>query len=242
MNSQPDDDINTSVDQTQGIFAKIRNEKLCYPVLGDEPKENYNNTVAFLNHLHSAFKWSIYESDGKLGNADNFTWLSLILLRWIDGKGLGQIIAYSIEYYEQNPHKFYFNGKRHYYDRSALHKNVIIGETLEVIESTILFSVSNYFHKFSDAYKTVHKIKGVLPNDWYEYVEYGTMNPLTIMLQRNGFSRETATYIKEHRTEYVVHPEGGEPQLRRSLLNCTNESVRTEVADIVFNIPELFID
>jgi hypothetical protein len=41
-----------------------------------------------------------------------------------------------------------------------------------------------------------------LDNDWYEYVEYGTTNPLSIMLQKCGFSRETSDYIKNHRREY----------------------------------------
>ena len=39
-------------------------------------------------------------------------------------------------------------------------------------------------------------------NNWYEYVEYGTTNPLTILLQRNGFSRESARFIKNE-VEYI---------------------------------------
>ena len=30
-------------------------------------------------------------------------------------------------------------------------------------------------------------------NDWYEYVEFGTTNSLTIVLQRYGFSREKSS-------------------------------------------------
>ena len=79
-------------------------------------------------------------------------------------------------------------------------------------------------------------------NDWYEYVEYGTTNPLSITLQRNGFSRETSTYIKRHRDQYVIKTETGEIKIRRSLVDCGSISVSKEVADVMYNIPELFLD
>jgi hypothetical protein len=52
-------------------------------------------------------------------------------------------------------------------------------------------------------------------NDWYEFAEYGTINKLTIFLQRNGFSRETAMYIRQHRSDYVVGLDDREPEHER---------------------------
>jgi len=80
-----------------------------------------------------------------------------------------------------------------------------------------------------------------MANDWYEYVEYGTTNMLTILLQRNGFSRDTSLYIKDHSTEYVVIL-NGVYKIKRTLLECSVESIRKEVQELVFNAPELFID
>ena len=82
-----------------------------------------------------------------------------------------------------------------WYNDSREHRNVVIADTLEVIENVILFSISNYFLRFSNEYKRLHNVE-TFQNDWYEYVEYGTTNPLTILLQRSGFSRETSTYIR----------------------------------------------
>ena len=80
-------------------------------------------------------------------------------------------------------------------------------------------------------------------NNWYEYVEYGTTNPLTILLQRNGFSREAATYIRHHRTDYVVEDgSNGCLKLRGTLLQCGNTSVETESAKIKYNVPGLFVE
>lgn len=73
-------------------------------------------------------------------------------------------------------------------------------------------------------------------------MEFGTTNFLTILLQRNGFSRESATYIRNHKVDYVVH-DGitGELKLKESLLTCENTSVMSEAASIKFNVPGLFL-
>ena len=80
-----------------------------------------------------------------------------------------------------------------------------------------LFSISNYFLRFSNEYKTVHKVTE-FDNNWYEYVEFSITNPLTILLQRNGFSHESATYIRNHRYEYVVQGDAGEDLKLKSSL------------------------
>lgn len=78
-------------------------------------------------------------------------------------------------------------------------------------------------------------------NNWYEYVEFGTTNPLTILLQRNGFSREAATYIRGHQEYVSADKSAGQLRLNRSLLQCGNTSVEMEAADIILNVPELFV-
>lgn len=72
-------------------------------------------------------------------------------------------------------------------------------------------------------------------NNWYKYVEFGTTNPLTILLQRNGFSRDSATYIRNQKEEYVGHDADGE-KLKSLLLTCRNTSVITEAAILKFNV------
>jgi hypothetical protein len=121
------------------------------------------------------------------------------------------------------------------------HRNIVISDTLRAIENVILFSISNYFLRFSSEYKRIHNVEA-FQNDWYEYVEYGTTNPLSITLQRNGFSRETSTYIRRHRADYVVVMHNGETKLHHSIADCPSASVRREIADIQYNVPELFVN
>lgn len=239
--SEPDDDINISVDQTKSLYGAIANG-LKYPALTPERKADYNTLMDFLTKLSKIFNWGKYDT-ADIGNSNRLKWYCVILCRWINGHGLSFIMTESIDYYRRNPNKTVsINNRPEVYDGSKRHKNSLIGETLEAIERVILFSLSNYFLKFSEAYKRYHNITGDLNNDWYEYVEYGTTNLLTIMLQRNGFSRETAMYIRQHRTDYVVVLEDADPKLKRSLAQCGNFNVELEVADMLYNNPGLFVD
>jgi hypothetical protein len=243
--AEPDDDINVSVDQTNNLTVAIA-KGLKYPALDAEGNVNYDSLMYFLEQICGIFKWEKYEQ-GTLGNVKDgihgkLRWYAVILSQWVKGTGLSFIMESALQFKRNNRKSGVQlpNRKIIDYDDSISHRNIVISETLGVIENVILFSVSNYFLRFSTEYKRFHGVDS-FPNDWYEYVEYGTTNPLSIMLQRNGFSRETSTYIRQHKADYVVM-DGQEVKLRKSLAQCPSVSVRKEVADIQYNIPELFID
>ena len=237
----PDDDINTSVDQTKRLIIAIKNG-LEYPSSKNGFK--YDDIIDFFNKLSKIFDWPIYEKS-TLGNESKRKWYAVILSQWMEGSGLSYIMQRAIDYHKQHPENFWVSAYQPptiYNDNSKEHRNVVFADTLEAIENIVLFSISNYFLRFSNEYKKIHGVDE-FDNNWYEYVEFGTTNPLTILLQRNGFSRESATFIKKHKNEYVVHDGStDELRLRLSLLNCGNTSVMTEAASIRFNAPKLFLE
>lgn len=242
----PDDDINVSVDQIANLTVAIANG-LNYPELDEKGNIDYNDLLIFLEKLSKIFKWEVYESStlgfvSKDGTHGKLRWYAVILSQWIKGTGLSFIMEQSLDFKRKNRKSgVMIDFKPVTYNDSLEHRNIVISDTLQVIENIVLFSISNYFLRFSSEYKRHHGVES-FPNDWYEYVEYGTTNPLSIMLQRNGFSRETSTYIRQHKEEYVVVNPDGEINLRRSLVECGSVSVRNEVANVQYNIPELFID
>ena len=246
VDNKPDDDINVSVDQANNLTIAIA-KGLNYPAIDENGNVDYNELMDFLERLCRIFKWETYEkqtlgSIGKDGSHGRLRWYAVILSQWIKGTGLSFILEQALQYKRDNRKSgVKVNGKLEDYDDSLAHRNIVISDTLQVIENVILFSISNYFLRFSSEYKRFHQLES-FQNDWYEYVEYGTTNPLSIMLQRNGFSRETATYIRTHRNKYVVVLPNGEHKLRRSLVECSSASVRKETSDIQYNIPELFVD
>lgn len=240
---KPDDDINTSVDQTNQLIKEIKNG-LKYPNLNIDGSANYQDVLNFLMELSKIFKWEIYESD-ELNNNNTLRWYATLLNQWIAGSGLQYLTSSAIQnakekMYSPYPKKVRINGQLEIYDNTPLHKNIIIGDTLQAIENVILFSFANYFLKFSECYKKIHKLKD-LPNDWYEYVEYGTTNSLSIMLQRYGFSRETALYIKHNKNDFV-RMENGIVKLKLSILENSKDSIKDEIKEVMYNAPELFID
>lgn len=245
------DDITLSHDQAESLrdLIAVGTE---YPKLtGENDEVDFEELVSFMMKLRRVFKWDVYEKQtiGKAGrdSLDSvIRWYSVMLLRWIRGNGLSQIIYHALEYKEKHPYSGVWVGNNKladvYIKESKLHKNYIIAETLGVIENVLLFSISNYFRKFSLEYKEFHGVDH-FENDWYEFVEYGTTNPLTIFLQQMGYSREASTYIEQptNRSKYLDES-GDEIRIRKSILQCGNIGVETESEDIQFNMPELFID
>ena len=242
---EPDDDINTSVDQTSRLIAAIKRQDnpLHYPDLVSG-KFVYKDVVNFLDELSNVFRWDIYES-GTLGKPTLRKWYAVILCQWMEGGGLKFIMTRALNYHKDNPRPFWINrygppGVYNYHSKE--HHNIVFADTLEVIENIVLFSISNYFLRFSNEYRKIKGNAAIDRNNWYEYVEYGTTNPLTILLQRNGFSRESARFIKEH-PEYVEKDGStGVLKLKTSLSSCGNTNVEKEVFYIRQNAPGIFTE
>ena len=239
-----DSDINISADQTRRLAAAIRNGTK-YPDVKDG-KFNHGTVLNFLEELSRIFNWDKYESKtlGKRnaqGDHAKLSWYAVILAQWMEGHGLNYIMRQAIRYMSDHPDKFWLNDYTpSHFEGTPDHKNVVFADTLEVIENIILFSISNYFLRFSNMYKSIHGENSLDDNNWYEFVEYGTTNELTVFLQRNGFSREPANYIKDN-PKYLVKTDEGW-KLNRSLLKCSNNDARTEAEIIDKNRPGLFVD
>jgi len=240
----PDDDINISIDQNKRLADAINNGLTYPPVVNGII--DYQELLAFLEKLSSIFMWEYYEKStiGKTnqdGDLAVLRWYAVILDQWMTGYGLNQIIAKAIQYKQEAENQtIQVYGSVIPYNDSREQRNIVISDTLHVVDNIILFKFSNYFLRFSTEYKNIHGIEDNFENDWYEYVEYGSTNKLTIFLQRNGFTRETSTYIKTHKDQYVQILEDG-VKLERSLLDCNKETVRQEVQQIFYNLPNLFI-
>lgn len=64
-----------------------------------------------------------------------------------------------------------------------------------------------------------------------------------IQLQRCGFSREAALYIREHQDDYVdVLPDKTIKVRWEEIQKCTDPDVQQQFEDIHLNTPELFTD
>ena len=240
---QQDDDINVSVDQAESLTQAVR-AGLKYPHISPDGKFNYDETLAFLERLASIFKWRVYDPE-TLGKTDKYSnqltmlrWYTVLLTQWMEGHGLRSIMNRALQYRLQQG-TLYIKGQGEIrYENTLQHRNIVISEILKVLEDIILFSLSNYFLKFSNEYKKVHGVEQ-FDNDWYEYIEYGTTKQETILLQRLGFTRESATYIRTNVSNAIFLHEGT-PYLNPILLESSNINVRKEANEIRYNVPEAF--
>ncbi len=245
-NVQPDDDINISVDQIENLEEAIASG-LKYPDFDPEHGADYKEVVKFMERLLHIFKWDKYEYGtlGKLnkkGEYGQLAWYVVILLQWMSGYGLSNILVQAIKDKKEKHRDVrvgFFEWET--YDGTTRHNNFIIAETLEAIEDVILFRISNYFLRFSEEYKRQHGKVSHFKNDWYEFVEYGTVSELRITLQRSGFSREASNYIRQNADEYIVW-KNGEPKIKKTIFECSNDIVLHDIEEIRYNVPELFAD
>lgn len=238
-------DITLSYDQAFTLSEVIKRGAKYPELKGENDDVDFDELVRFLGMLSRVFKWDKYESE-TIGKSPNvLKWYAVILLRWIRGNGLSSIINYAIGYKHDHPDTGVWVGNlqiANRYEGTRDHMNYIIAETLGVIENVLLFSISNYFRKFSLEYKAFHNVDH-FDNDWYEFVEYGTTNDLTIFLQRVRFTRDSATFLGQprNRAKYIATV-NGEIRVKKSAWTCGNASVEIDSNEIKFNMPELFID
>lgn len=238
-----DNDINISSDQAQRLYVAIK-QGVTYPKQQNGHFE-YTVVLSFLEELCRIFNWDRYEAatlgkKNSSGEHAQLRWYAVILCRWMEGHGLNHIMRKALEYMQDNPNNFWVNNyTRVPFNDSDAHRNIVFADTLEAIENVILFSISNYFLRFSNMYLKIHGEHSLDDNNWYEFVEYGTTNPTTVFLQRSGFSRESANYIKNH-PEYIIRDNNGNMKLNPLLLEIEHHDVREDAKLILLNRPQVF--
>ena len=237
--NEPDDDINISVDQIDRLVNEIAGG-LDYPKVNVYGYVGFQPTLEFLEKLCDAFDWETYEANTlgrvKDGKHSNLRFYATLLTQWLTGNGIKYMIDQAISY--KIGKNIYINGKTIPFDDGPEHHNKVIEDTLNNVNDIILFRLSNYFMRFSTELKKYHH-REFLANDWYEYVEYGTTNKICILLQKNGFSPEVATYIQKNEERYISRTEDG-VRVKLSILDCPRTSVQNEAYAVWNNIPELF--
>jgi len=216
------DDVNISAIQKNSLYKRISNSNINYP-----ENMEYNDCLAFLKELSTIFQWEIYERE-TLGKGKKLNYYAVILLSWINGKGIHEIVRQTLDHYERNNSTImtYDTGREKVeYDGSQKHKNIVINEMLNDVEQIINFKFSMYFLRFSEAIMKVRDIKNV-PNDWYEYIEYGTNNKIVIKLQKHGLTREFALELKNKYSNYIKYDENEDMFLLEKILKTDDDDLK----------------
>lgn len=228
-----DDDSNVTLDQIQKLDKEIAENRITYPETID-----YESVKSFLEQLYILFQWEKYESKMEIGKKERLAYYAVLLSQWMMGHSVRRIIDKSIEYH-RNTGKIYDDNKKGIvsYEGKNSQDNSIVIECLTAVEDVLLFSISNYFTKFSERYKIIKKVEA-LDNDWSEYLDFGTNDRLIIELQKIGFSREIAKELeKEGIAQFTTK---NTLIFRKDIQEADNEELLRELNEVKLNYAELF--
>lgn len=255
-NQELSDNMEISPNQFFNLRNAINDNEnpLVYPI----PHKNKDNSRMIIDYdelknllirMNQIFDWDYYEHGDLKSNSLPLT--THLLYEWVSSKNIKTIIQGRIDYLSEN-HPF-ICVTRHppmyeHYDDSLKHNNAVIRDVLNFIENTILFKLANYFRLVSKQMKEKHGVK-YLDNDWYEYIEYGTIDSIMIQLQRIGYKRDSARFIVDTNKIESNHPYllGGKTSLTsfkldlQALKNCEDEETRERTDVVLINVPEVFI-
>lgn len=228
-----DNDINISIKQKESLFIAIKNRNINYPEDFD-----YDRCVSFLENLSKVLQWSIYEKK-TLGNSKRLRYYAVLLLQWMQGKGLHEIIRKAIKYNKDNLCKIREpqNNDLVIFNNTEAHKNILINDIMKDIDIIINYKLSMYFLRFSETYLKCYQQP--LVNDWYEYVEYGTSDKQVITLQKHGFLREEAITLNTQFRQYILLEEGN-LRINSNILDKVSPELKNSIETVMINYPEIF--
>ena len=221
-------DLLATCDEMERLDYAIKVLKLHYP-----ETINYGNVVSFLSNLSEIFNWDKYESGLDIGNKNRLKYYAVIIIQWMFGNTIKEIIAKAIEYHKQNG--IYYPYKKpnlQEYTGSSAQINKIINDVLDEVDKILQFKIPNYFSKFSERYKELNNIE-YIQNDWHDYIEYGTINHIAIRCQQLGLSRECSLYIYKNRCFDVIN---GLIKIKTNLLK--DSKFDQEIKRLKLNYPD----
>jgi len=170
---------------------------------------NYQNCLAVLNFLYDMYDWGKYEKS--LENREKLKYIAQLMNNWINGASLKTLILNTLKYKTENNKDIYysFRGQRmiEKFDiNNMLHVNHEINCLLSDIEEIIQFTLEKYFSSYFSILEYFYK-DDAGPN-WSSFLEYGTKNPIIILLQNMGLSRQTAMYLYDECYECLLINDG----------------------------------
>lgn len=221
-------DLLATFDEISKLDFAIKNNELKYP-----DTINFANVLSFLNALSEIFNWTEYESKNDIGNKNRLRYYAVLIMKWIYGSQINELIENAILYAKDNGVYYKFeNPHIKKYLATSEQINKIINDVLEDVDKILQFKIPNYFQKFSERYKELMHVD-IINNDWYEFIEYGTNDYTQIKLQQLGLSRECAFYIVKQRC-YLVENK----KIKIDLSKLKTDKYLSELKRIKVNFPD----
>jgi len=129
-------------------------------------------------------------------------YFSILMCSWVQGTPLNMIINSLLRYYKTRGQIFFQGSYQTFDSNNKAHINHVINELMADIDTALRFKIKNYILNYSLICS--HRIGDSLSENWVNYIEYGTTNPVVIALQTIGVPRHLANFIINECPQCVI--------------------------------------
>ncbi len=196
----------TILEQSSTIKPKYQNELWNTEQLQALPSEvSKESCLWILELLYSVYHWDSEESGGRnpmVRDRSRLQYFSILMYSWVQGTPLNMIINSLIRYYKTRGQIFYQGHYESFDYSNKAHINHIINDLMADIDTALRFKIKNYILNYSLI--CAHRLGDSISENWVDYIEYGTTNPVIIALQTIGFPRHLASFIIDEYPQCVI--------------------------------------
>ena len=181
------------------------------------------NCQRVLKELYQYYNWEQEESGGHnplVRDEARLSYFTVLIYTWMKETPLNLIISNLIRYYTNKGIIWNRNEYGRFDNRNRAHINLIINNIIADIDNVLRFKLKNYFLNYYLIVLNKYG-KDVAGDNWADYLEYGTTNPLTIEIQNIGLPRHIATIIIEEYSECLIVEQGEITDFDSELLRTT---------------------
>lgn len=199
---------------------------------------NYSACKDILNLMYDKYRWDIKEE--RLKSKSSLDYIALLMVLWMNGSPLSEIINSSIE----NKKKFQKSIRKNsrqwikFNYTNIEHINILINNIIEDIDDILRFDLEKYFnHYYSALVNRYGEDRAGL--SWALYLEFGTRDMKNIILQNAGFSRYVSTMLLKNYSRYVMFDDDNLIGISNDILDLikTNNVIFHEVKNSSYLMP-----
>lgn len=187
-----------AIDSQQNAFNEIK--KMAPKELRLPWQPTYEEIILKLNMIFDLYEIDKFSTGQDRLNSKSIKYYAVILLQWMHGNSLQEIIAGAIKYKKNN----YIMIKKDlvlFDSGNPSHITTLVNNTIKDIELHIGYQLQNYISHYCQLLTYV--LQGNPGANWSQFIEFGSNDPIVWHLQMMGFSRDTAVFLKRNFSRYL---------------------------------------
>ncbi|UAN64757.1 DEAD/DEAH box helicase [Serratia sp. JSRIV006] len=187
-----------AIDSQHNAFNEIKRMTPTQLKLSWQP--TYEEIVSKLNKIFSIYQIDKFSTGQNRLYSNSIPYYAVILLQWMHGNSLQEIIAGAIAY-KKNKEIRIKNALVPFDSSDPSHITIVVNDTIKDIELRVGYQLQNYISHYCQL--LTHVLHGNPGANWSQFIEFGSNDQTVWHLQMMGFSRDSAVYLKRNFSKYI---------------------------------------